>query len=54
VPSSFKQIDEAGAYFVSRYKSDTNIYDIETNQKIELLEYLEPVLKRNEKENMMR
>nr|WP_265036690.1 IS4 family transposase [Wolbachia endosymbiont (group A) of Anomoia purmunda] len=41
VPSSFKQIDEAGAYFVSRYKSDTNIYDIETNQKIELLECLE-------------
>lgn len=41
VPSSFKQIDEIGAYFISRYKSDTNIYDIETGQKIELLECLE-------------
>jgi len=41
VPASFKQIDEAGAYFVSRYKSDTNTYDIETNQKIELWECLE-------------
>ncbi|MCM1002699.1 IS4 family transposase, partial [Wolbachia pipientis] len=41
VPSSFKQINETGAYFISRYKSDTNIYDIEANQKIELLECLE-------------
>ncbi len=52
VPSSFKQIDEAGAYFVSRYKSDTNIYDIETNQKIELLEYLEGQLS-SEKEVLL-
>ncbi|MFP3033054.1 MAG: IS4 family transposase [Wolbachia sp.] len=44
VPSSFKQINEAGAYFISRYKSDTNIYGIETNQKIELLECLEDKL----------
>ncbi|MFP3023287.1 MAG: IS4 family transposase [Wolbachia sp.] len=41
VPSSFKQINETGAYFISRYKSDTNIYDIETNQKMELLKCLE-------------
>ncbi len=41
VPSSFKQINEIGAYFISRYKSDTNIYDIETGQKIDLLEHLE-------------
>ena len=40
VPSSFKQINETGAYFISRYKSDTNIYDIETGQKIDLLEHL--------------
>ncbi|WP_254229290.1 IS4-like element ISWosp7 family transposase [Wolbachia pipientis] len=40
VPSSFKQINEIGAYFISRYKSDTNIYDIETGQKIDLLEHL--------------
>lgn len=38
--SSFKQINEIGAYFISRYKSDTNIYDIETGQKIDLLEHL--------------
>nr|AGQ80834.1 transposase [Wolbachia endosymbiont of Paederus fuscipes] len=40
VPSSFKQINEIGAYFISRYKSDINIYDIETGQKIDLLEHL--------------
>lgn len=40
VPSSFKQINETGAYFISRYKSDTNVYAIETNQKMELLECL--------------
>ncbi len=44
VPSSFKQINEIGAYFISRYKSDTNIYDVETNQKMELLECLEDKL----------
>ncbi len=41
VPSSFKQIYETGAYFISRYKPDTDIYDIETGQKIDLLEHLE-------------
>ncbi len=41
MPSSFEQISQAGAYFISRYKSDTNIYDIETGQKIDLLEHLE-------------
>ncbi len=46
VPSSFKQINEIGAYFISRYKSDTNIYDVETNQKMELLECLEIFRKR--------
>jgi hypothetical protein len=33
VPNSFKQIDKTGSYFISRYKSDTNIHDIETNKK---------------------
>jgi hypothetical protein len=37
VPASFKYIDECGAYFISRYKSDTNLYDIETHQKLDLL-----------------
>lgn len=41
VPNSFEQISQTGAYFVSRYKSDTNIYDVETNQKIDLLKCLE-------------
>ncbi|MFL3876157.1 hypothetical protein wTkk_001002 [Wolbachia endosymbiont of Trichogramma kaykai] len=44
MPSSFKQINGAGAYFISRYKSGTNIYGTETNQKIELLECLEDKL----------
>jgi hypothetical protein len=44
VPSSFKQIIETGAHFISLYKSDTDIYDIESNQKIELLECLEDKL----------
>ena len=32
-PSSFQQIDHSNAYFISRYKSDTNIYDIDTYEK---------------------
>lgn len=39
-PHSFKQIDQSNAYFISRYKADTNIYDIETQEKIDLLENL--------------
>jgi hypothetical protein len=41
VPSSFKQIDQSKAYFISCYKADTNIYDTQTEQKIDLLECLE-------------
>ena len=37
----FKHIHEKKAYFISRYKSYTNLYDAETNQKIDLLEYLD-------------
>jgi hypothetical protein len=40
VPDSFKAIKKAGAFFISRYKSDTNIYDIETEKKIDLVDYL--------------
>lgn len=36
VPKCFKEISEAGAYFISRYKTDTNIYDVKTNQKLDL------------------
>lgn len=41
VPGSFKRIDESKAYFISRYKADTNLYNIETNQKLNLLEELQ-------------
>lgn len=41
VPGSFKQINEAQAYFISRYKADTNIYDVDTNCKLDLLALLE-------------
>lgn len=41
VPSSFVHIQEVGAYFISRYKSDTNIYDPENNLKLDLLELLD-------------
>jgi hypothetical protein len=37
VPQSFQQIDKANAYFISRYKADTNLYDTETQKKIDLL-----------------
>jgi hypothetical protein len=40
VPAAFKQINERGAYFISRYKADTNIYDAETHEKLELLALL--------------
>ncbi len=41
VPHSFQKISETGAYFISRYKSDTNIYDIHTGEKLNLLTLLE-------------
>ena len=40
VPDSFQKISDSGAYFISRYKTDTNIYDVVTNQKLELLDLL--------------
>lgn len=40
VPACFKQINEIGAYFISRYKSDTNIYDAHTGAKIDLVRLL--------------
>lgn len=40
VPSSFKHIQENRAYFISRYKADTNLYDPHTHEKIDLLELL--------------
>ena len=41
VPGCFRQISELGAYFISSYKADTNIYDAETDTKLDLLELLE-------------
>lgn len=41
VPASFIQIIELGAYFISRYKADTNIYDPITEEKIDLLNLLD-------------
>lgn len=41
VPSSFKRIQENHAYFISRYKADTNLYDPHTHKKIDLVELLE-------------
>lgn len=41
VPASFKRIDKAKAYFISRYKSDTNLYKTEMkDKKIDLLKEL--------------
>ncbi len=40
VPNSFKKIDESKGYFISRYKTDTNLYDVDTHQKLDLLEDL--------------
>lgn len=42
VPACFKRISELGGYFISRYKADTNIYDLETEEKLDLLKLLEP------------
>ncbi len=39
-PESFKAIQNQGAYFLSRYKADTNFYDPATEEKIDLLELL--------------
>jgi len=41
VPNCFKQINETGAYFISRYKSDTNIYDTHNASKIDLITLLD-------------
>jgi len=40
VPESFKKIDNSKAYFISRYKANTNLYDIKTKQKINLVDLL--------------
>lgn len=37
VPEAFKIIQEKQAYFISRYKSDTNLYNAHTHEKIDLL-----------------
>ncbi|WP_410525976.1 transposase [Rickettsia endosymbiont of Cantharis rufa] len=42
VPKSFSSLSAKGAYFISRYKTDTNIYDRARN-KLDLLELLEKV-----------
>lgn len=39
-PNSFKIIHEQNAYFLSRYKADTNLYDPDTKEKIDLLALL--------------
>ena len=39
-PGSFKIIQERHAYFLSRYKADTNLYDPITKEKINLLTLL--------------
>lgn len=38
VPSSMKEIENNGAYFIFRYKSDTNLYDLKSGEKVDLLE----------------
>lgn len=40
-PKSFAQIEKLDAYFISRYKADTNIYDVTTGDIIDLVEYLD-------------
>jgi len=42
VPESFKILSDKGAYFISRYKADTNIYDL-LGQQLDLLRILEKV-----------
>lgn len=39
-PDSFKAIHQRRAYFLSRYKADTNLYDPDTEEKIDLLTFL--------------
>jgi hypothetical protein len=39
-PASFKIMQERGAYFLSRYKADTNLYDPKTMEKVDLLALL--------------
>lgn len=41
VPASFKLINDKKAYFLSRYKIDTNLYDPLTKQKVDLASLLE-------------
>lgn len=41
VPGSFRQISETGAYFISRYKTDTNLYDAKSEVRLDLLKLLE-------------
>lgn len=36
VPDSFRQIGESGAYFISRYKTDTNLYCAKNGLKLDL------------------
>jgi hypothetical protein len=40
VPECFKILSDKGAYFISRYKADTNIYDL-AGQQLDLLKILE-------------
>lgn len=40
VPNSFKLMNSKGAYFISRYKADTNLYDPMTGEKINFSKYL--------------
>lgn len=41
VPASFKLINDKKAYFLSRYKTDTNLYDPLTEKKVDLPSLLE-------------
>jgi hypothetical protein len=41
VPGSFRAISETGAYFISRYKADTNLYEAENDSKLDLSKLLE-------------
>ncbi len=41
VPGSFRRISESGAYFISRYKADTNLYEKGSDLKLDLPRLLE-------------
>lgn len=41
VPEVFSRLALAQAYFICRYKADTNIYDTDTNEKVDLLGLLD-------------